>query len=110
MSDTHVVLVTAPDAETAVDLTRKLLSEGLIACGNVLPGVTSVYRWEEEVHEDPEVLLVLKTDRSRLEDLVRRVPELHPYDVPEVLALEVAAGHPPYMEWVAGECRPRESS
>jgi periplasmic divalent cation tolerance protein len=110
MSDTHVVLVTAPDAEAAIDLTRKLLAEGLVACGNVLPGVTSVYRWEEEVHEDSEVLLVLKTHRSRLDELVRRVPELHPYDVPEVLALEVTAGHPAYLGWVAEECRPRGRS
>lgn len=106
MTDTRVVLVTTPDPEAALTLARDLLAEKLIACGNVVPGVTSVYRWEEEVREDREALLVLKTHRDRVGDLVRRIPELHRYDVPEVLVLNVESGSEPYLDWVTDECLP----
>jgi periplasmic divalent cation tolerance protein len=105
MTEIRVVLVTAPE-DGAAALGRTLVEEGLVACANVLPGVTSVYRWEGSVQEDSEALIVLKTDGSRIPDLLRRMPELHPYDVPEVLVLDVAAGHPPYLEWVVSESRP----
>lgn len=106
MTDTRVVLVTAPDADAAVALARALLEERLIACGNVVPAITSIYRWKGEVHSDPEALLVAKTSAGRVEELVERVPELHPYDVPEVLVLRVEAGFEPYLSWVGEECRP----
>lgn len=109
MTETRVALVTAPDEPGARALARSLVDEGLAACGNVVPGLVSVYRWEDEVHEDPEVLLVLKVHESRVEELIRRVPELHPYDVPEVLVLAVDAGYEPYLAWVAEECRPSPS-
>jgi periplasmic divalent cation tolerance protein len=105
MTDTRVILVTAPDREAALDLARSLVGDGLAACGNVVPGITSVFRWEGTVHEDPEVLLVLKVHESRVPDLVGRIPELHPYDVPEVLVLGVEEGYRPYLEWVAAESR-----
>ena len=98
---TYVVLITAPnDPETAKRLARTLVEERLAACVNLVPGLTSVYRWKGEVVEDAEVLLIAKTTEDRLPELMTRVPELHPYEVPEVLALEVGAGHPPYLEWV----------
>ncbi|CAN5655751.1 divalent-cation tolerance protein CutA [soil metagenome] len=103
MSDpaTLVVLVTLPDADAAGSMARILVEEGHAACGSVVPGVTSIYRWEGAVHEDREVLLILKTSDVALSGLLRRVPELHAYDVPEVLALPVTEGHPPYLDWVA---------
>lgn len=103
MSDVLVVLVTAPSADQAAALARALVEERLAACGNVLPGVRSIYRWEGEVREDAEALLVLKTTRARLEALRERVLALHPYEVPEVLALPVEAGSAAYLAWVAGE-------
>lgn len=99
----HLVLVTAPDADAAMALAEVLVEERLIACGNVIPGITSVYRWEGRVHRDGEALLVLKAPRSRVAELLDRIPALHPYDVPEVLVLNVAEGHPPYLEWVVRE-------
>ncbi len=81
-----------------------LLEERLVACANVVPGITSIYRWEGEVHEEAEVLVVLKTRASLVPTLIARVEELHPYDVPEVLALPVLAGYDPYLEWVRNEC------
>ncbi|HEX5633999.1 MAG TPA: divalent-cation tolerance protein CutA [Gemmatimonadales bacterium] len=103
MTDALVVLVTAPTAEQAAELARALVDERLAACGNVLAGVRSVYRWEGSVHEDAEALLVLKTTRARFEALRERVIALHPYQVPEVLALPVEAGSADYLAWIAAE-------
>ena len=96
----RVVLVSLPDAGAARVLARTLVDERLVACGSVVPGVTSVYRWEGELQEEPEVMLFLKTTDAALPDLLRRIPELHGYDVPEILALPVSEGHPPYLAWV----------
>jgi periplasmic divalent cation tolerance protein len=98
---TRVVLVTFPDESAAEALVGRLVEERLVACGNILPGVTSIYRWQDEVEREREVLVVFKTTIEGAEELVRRVPELHPYDVPEVLVLPVAAGRGPYIQWVA---------
>jgi periplasmic divalent cation tolerance protein len=100
MREARVVLVTVPDGEVAARLCRALLEERLVACGNVVPGVTSIYRWEGETKEETEQLLILKTGDDVLARLLRRVAELHPYDVPEILALPVVAGHPEYLDWV----------
>lgn len=99
----RVLLVTAPDREAALSLVRRLVQESLIACGNILPGLTSVYRWEGEVEEDSEVLAILKTREEALPALIRRIEQLHPYDVPEILALPVKEGLPAYLNWVVAE-------
>lgn len=100
-TDARVVLVTAPDQDTAETLVRTVLEEGLVACGNVLPGLTSLYRWQGAVERATEALVVFKTTVAGAARLVVRVPELHPYDVPEVLVLPVESGHHPYLEWIA---------
>lgn len=105
MTDAVVVLVTAPSAETAADLARALVEEGLAACGSVVPGLRSIYRWEGKVRDDAEALLVLKTERRLLAALEARLPSLHPYQVPELLALPVEAGLAPYLEWIAASVR-----
>jgi periplasmic divalent cation tolerance protein len=101
-----VVLITAPDAETALSLARALVQERLAACANVVPGVRSLYRWQGELRDDAEVLLVVKTTRARCEALAARVRDLHPYELPEVLALPAAGGSEAYLEWVRRECSP----
>jgi periplasmic divalent cation tolerance protein len=101
-----VVLVTAPSAEQAAALARALVEERLAACGNVLPGLRSIYRWKGAVQEDGEALLLLKTTRARLEALRARVVALHPYEVPEVIALPVEAGHAPYLAWIVDSTSP----
>jgi periplasmic divalent cation tolerance protein len=100
-----VVLVTCPSAEKAAEIARALVEERLAACGNVVPAVRSIYRWEGKVQDGAEALLVLKTARDRFEALRARVLELHPYEVPEVIALPVEAGHSPYLDWIAGSTR-----
>ncbi len=96
----RVVLVTAPSAESAESLVRRLVEERVVACGTVLPAVTSIYRWEGAVARESEALIIFKTTVAGAERLTARVPELHPYDVPEVLILPVEDGHAPYLEWV----------
>jgi len=96
----RVVLVTTPDATVAEQLVRTLLDEGIIDCGSIVPGLDSIYRWQGQVERSAEVLLILKTTAAEVARLVARVPELHPYDVPEVLVLPVLAGHPPYLQWL----------
>jgi periplasmic divalent cation tolerance protein len=103
MTPLRVVFVTAPDAEVARTLARTLVEERLIACANVLPPVQSIYRWQGRVEEAAEVLLVLKTVQDRLPALVGRVKELHPYQVPEIIALPVEAALPAYAAWIAEE-------
>lgn len=100
MTDVCLALVTVPTAEAAAGLARTLVEEGLAACGNVVPGLRSIYRWEGTVHDEPEALLLLKTRAERFEALARRVVELHPYQVPEVLRLGVDGGNEPYLAWI----------
>jgi len=103
MTEALVVFVTTPTAERAAELARALVEERLAACGNVVPGLRSIYRWEGKVHDEGEALLVLKTTRARFEALRERVLALHPYQVPEVIALPIEAGSAPYLAWIAAE-------
>jgi periplasmic divalent cation tolerance protein len=98
-----VVLATVPDPEVGRKLARTLLGERLIACANLVPGVISLYRWQGEVQEEGECLVVMKTRTELVPRLVERIPALHPYDLPEVLALPVTEGLPPYCRWVLDE-------
>jgi len=101
-----VVLVTAPSAAAAASLARTLVEEGLAACGNVVPGIRSIYRWAGEIHDDAEALLVLKTERRLVGALESRLPEIHPYQVPELLVLPVEDGLGPYLAWLRASVRP----
>ncbi len=98
-----LVLTTAPDAETGERLVRQLVDERLAACGNLVPGVVSIYRWEGAVQREGEVLVLLKTCGGSVERLFERVVELHPYEVPELLGFPVGAGLAAYCQWVAAE-------
>lgn len=98
--DVLVVLVTAPTPEVAADLARALVEARLAACGSVVPGLRSIYRWEGKVADEPEALLLLKTTRARFEPLRAEVLRRHPYQVPEVVALPVEAGSAAYLAWV----------
>jgi len=98
-----VVLMTAGSAEDAAKIARALVEERLVACVNVVPGIRSIYRWQGNVADEAEWLLVAKTTRSRFSGLEARVRELHSYEVPEVIAVEIADGSAPYLEWLARE-------
>src|SRR5690348_16157010 len=96
-----VVFSTFPSEDKAADIARTLVSEGLCACANLVPPVRSIYRWQGELCDERETLAIIKTTRERFDALHARLVELHPYEVPEVIALPVEAGHAPYLDWVA---------
>jgi periplasmic divalent cation tolerance protein len=98
----HVVLCTAP-SKAAETLAFSIVDARLAACVNIVPGVTSVYRWQGAVQRDAESLLVIKTSADGLSRLLRELPALHPYDVPEIVALDPSDVHPPYARWVDDE-------
>jgi periplasmic divalent cation tolerance protein len=102
----QVVLVTAPDAEVGTRLARAVVEERLAACVNLVPGVRSIYRWAGAVQEDDEVLLVIKTREDRVAALSRRVHELHPYELPELIAVAVLGGSERYLAWLREEAAP----
>ncbi len=104
-ADAVVVYVTAPSLDEARVLARALVEERLAACVSLLP-VQSVYRWQGQVEEAGETLLLIKTGRGRLDALAARVCALHSYAVPEIIALPIVAGWPPYLRWIDEETAP----
>lgn len=100
-----VVFSTFPDPDKAAEVARILVTEQLAACVNIVGGVRSIYRWEGEISDDRETLAVIKTTSERFEEMRSRLVALHPYQVAEVIALPVDAGHAPYLAWVADETR-----
>jgi periplasmic divalent cation tolerance protein len=98
-----VVLSTFPDADTAARVARTLVEDQLVACVNLLPSVRSIYRWNGTICDENETLAVIKTSAARYAALAARLAELHPYQVPEILALPIADGHPPYLAWLLGQ-------
>ena len=100
----RVVLCTCPP-DLATGLAGALVDQGLAACVNILPGIRSVYRWQGKVCDDGESLLLIKTRADRVSELTEKILELHPYDVPEVLVLDVVEGegNPDYLKWVLDE-------
>lgn len=98
-----VVMTTVASADEAVTLIQTLLERRLIACGQIVPGVRSLYRWKGKIADEPEVIVYLKTRSARLESLEVAFSELHPYKVPELLALPVSAGLAKYLTWINAE-------
>ena len=103
MSELAVVLMTTGSEEEASKIAQSLVKERLIACVNVVPGVTSYYWWEDKVQCDGEWLLIAKTQRETVDQVRQRVEALHSYDLPEVIALPVSGGSQRYLDWIAGE-------
>ena len=101
----RLVLSTCPDAQTADALASSLVDERLAACVNVLPGIRSIYRWQGAVERGEEVLLLIKTTADRQDALVARLETLHPYELPEALAVEAVGGLAAYLDWVAEQTR-----
>lgn len=95
-----VVLVTATNEEQALAIARAVVDERLAACANLIGPIRSIYRWQGKLHDDREHLLIIKSRASMVPKLERRVKELHSYEVPEVIALPIAAGSKPYLEWL----------
>ena len=98
-----VVLTTLGNRVDAQSLVRRLVEDRLVACGTIVENAFSIYEWQGKLEETSEVLGVLKTREDLWDELQKAVRELHPYDVPELLALPVQKGLPAYLEWLAGQ-------
>lgn len=101
----YVVLTTARDRDEAEGIARRVVEEKLAACVNVVPSVASTYLWKGKVERGEEALLLMKTSEEKLENLFKRVAELHSYEVPELLALPIERGSASYMRWMEESLR-----
>ena len=95
-----LILCTCPDPATAERIAETLVGERLAACVNIMPGLTSVYRWQGKIEHDSELLLLIKTREAIYSLLEARIGELHPYQVPEIIALPILTGSTPYLDWL----------
>jgi periplasmic divalent cation tolerance protein len=98
--DYLLVSMTAGSSEEAEKIAEALVQERLAACVNIVPAITSIYRWQGEVHRDSEVLLIAKSRPELFHSLAARVKELHSYEVPEVIAVPIVAGSEAYLNWI----------
>lgn len=101
--DTLIVMTTLPDRESAEKLARHVVEQRLAACANVLAECTSSYRWRGKLEAAREVPVMIKTTRARYAELERAIQETHPYELPEVVAVPVAAGLERYLDWIDSE-------
>ena len=101
-SQALVVYCTCPDRVVAERIAEAVVDERLAACVNLIPGLTSIYRWEDQMQHDVELLLIIKTRSAVYPQLEARLRELHPYQVPEIIALPIQAGSAAYLNWIAG--------
>jgi len=99
-ADVQLLLCTCPDQATAEGLAEGLVGTGLAACVNILPGLMSVYRWQDQVETADEVLMLIKTTEARVAELTAYIEQQHPYDVPEVIASPIVGGLETYLDWV----------
>ena len=109
MAGEIVIFITSPSREEAKRLGFHLVSEGLAACVNIVPGLISLFRWEGRLHEEKEFLLIVKTRTSSFKKLEKRVRELHSYSVPEVIGLPIVQGSKPYLQWVRAMTLPKKT-
>lgn len=105
-NDYQIVLSTCPDAATARTIATALVERGLAACVNIVPGVESVYRWQGKVEQGSELLLLIKSRADAYATLEQAILELHPYELPEIVALPLAAGLPAYLGWIGANLKP----
>jgi periplasmic divalent cation tolerance protein len=99
-NETQIILCTVPDETTARRIASALVAENLAACVNIVPGITSVYRWKGAIETAPELLLIIKTTVGVYTRLQDRIHALHPYELPEIIAVSIDQGLPDYLAWI----------
>ena len=109
MTEALVAMTTFATEDDAARVVRVLVEERLVACGNILPGARSIYRWKDGVADEREVVVLMKTRKQDWTALLSRLHELHPYETPELVALRVAAGAPRYMAWLEDALAPGDA-
>ncbi len=101
-----VVLSTAGSIEVASGIARALVEAGNAACVNIVPGIRSIYRWQGKVSCSEEFLMVIKTTEARFESVRSKIRELHPYELPEIIALPIVSGDADYLRWLSDSAAP----
>ena len=94
------IFCTVPDETTGVKIGEDLVGSSLAACVNIVPGLTSIYSWQGKIERDNELLLIIKSTNSDYQRLEKRIKELHPYDVPEIIVIDIADGSSDYLNWI----------
>ena len=100
-NETQIVLCTVPDEAVARRIASALVEEQLAACVNIVPGITSVYRWKENTETAPELQLIIKTTAGVYTRLQNRIHDLHPYELPEIITVSISRGLPEYLAWIS---------
>ena len=98
-----VILVAAPNQQVAKKIAEHIVNKRLAACVNLLPGIRSIYRWQGKIEDDSEILMIIKSRRAKFEELSQSIASMHPYDTPEILALDVSQGSEKYLNWLLAE-------
>jgi len=101
----QIVLCTCPNKDIAKQIASELVSEKLAACVNIIPGILSVYAWQDKVTSDDEVLLLIKTQNCFFSALKLKIKTLHPYDIPEIIAIDIQQGDKNYLNWIKGSLK-----
>jgi len=101
MTNTRLILSTVDSLPAAEIIARTLVESSLAACVNILPGLRSLYRWKGAIHDEPELLLIIKTSSDKTGEAINKLVEIHPYELPEAIVLDIDSGHAPYLEWIA---------
>src|SRR5438067_2576075 len=99
-----IAFSTFPDRETAQKIARELVESAVVACANIMPSVESIYFWKEKVETSAEVFAIFKMTAARYSEFESRLRKLHPYDVPEIVRLDIAGGNPDYLRWIGESC------
>lgn len=102
ISRVQIWLATAPNLAVAESIAKTLVEKNIVACVNIVPQLTSIYRWQGQIETSAECLLIIKTAKERAAELKTAFKAAHPYDVPELIAIEVVDGLPDYLNWVLG--------
>jgi len=105
-TDLQIILCTVPDEKTAGQIADALVAEKLAACINIIPSIMSVYRWKDAIAHDQELLLLIKTRASMWPLLEARILELHPYELPEIIAVPIHTGQADYTQWIKNNLTP----
>jgi len=96
----HIIFCTCPDKDTAEKIARLLVTNNEAACVNILPGITSIYTWKEQIESVQEYLLLIKAHKDQYQAIERTVRNHHPYELPEIIAVPVERGLPEYLHWI----------
>ena len=100
-----IILCTIDNIENAKKISQLLVSEKFAACVNILPGLMSVYLWDDKVMQDSELLMIIKTKKALFEDVKTKITELHPYKVPEIISFDIADGASAYLDWIGASVK-----